>query len=120
MKRLAGGADNGKIFFVDIMNEKVKEAFKLRAHNGYIFSMQSLVSKNVILSGADDTVKAWEVNFDGAHLLFKCRFQENIVKSIAVFEEKDIFISNHNNSIIKVWNLTTGRALKLHSDKNFG
>jgi WD40 repeat protein len=75
---------------------------------------------NFVSGGRDGTIKVWRVNDKGMQCLHTMMEEHIMVRTIRLFEKRDLMISNHLDAKLRFWKLSTGNFLGKLSDKTFG
>lgn len=123
-KKMAVGNSEGWIFGYDVSHKPPKICFAVEGHSSENSEIMILTAfedeDNFVSGGRDGTINVWRVNNKGMHCLHTMMEEHVMVRSIRIFEKRDLLISNHLDSKLRFWKLSTGNFLGKLSDKTFG
>jgi len=120
-KRLAVGLDNGSINLVGVTGTNKKLLYTLKGHSQYVFNLVYNEENNILVSGSEDGyARLWRLYPERGECVKEFGMKNKMIRSLVVFSERDLVITNHTDNFIRVWKTSSGENVAKYSDKSFG
>ena len=120
-RQLAVGFDKGPVNLIRFENGVWKPHYTIKAHTAYVLNLMFIEERDWLISASDDgNIIVTRLTQTKSERIYKMFQQKTMVKSIGVFLEKDLIVSNHDDKQVRFWSLSSGEKLKNYRDDTFG